>query len=304
MMQSRWRLGWAALTLAWCGCASATLFPVGKVDVEQLKRDSARRAELIDKWSSHPAVVLEYEKVVEHDVEAGTGYWTVRTMTVSRYLVIDHKDKQVTTFDHTAGEESEITRAEMVVLTPGREPARYGKAQLVEEKKNRGRRGYKFAYPDIERGSIVEERVEFVCRDPREAGEFSANLPLRFTWPALRIAAAFAYPARWSVMIKRVRPGRALDARVYKKSGKKVIVATARDVPPQPDSIYSPYNDEDGNYLRVYIQGNITASMVNWSEKTWEERAEKYAKYVLDNDDVFSRKVSDLADELIDGIEG
>jgi transglutaminase-like putative cysteine protease len=288
----------ALLGLA-AGCASR-VFPFEPIDLDKLRSERGRVEQLMKEHKDHAAVFLLVEHGLEHDVELGTGHWSVRGFHILRYLVIDEKDKELTTFDRRLSKNFRIKRAEIVVLPPDGEPRRFTEADLVQEKATGKRVRYKLAYPAVTRGTIIEERWETVCADPLKAPVFHRSFKLRYSYPTLRVAGGFVCPKEWSLAIKKAA-GK-LDVDLYESKGKHVLIARRQNVPAQPDEVYSPYDSEDGDYLRVSVTGARTPSMVYYARTTWEKVAKSHLKYVVENDAVFSRRVARQSEAITKGI--
>lgn len=294
---------WALPALVVCiGGCSSTAFKLKPVDLDNLRSARSEIPRLQEKYPEERAVFLHREQTHEHSEEFSTGYWSAKAIYILRYVVFDPTHEPLTTFKHMVDKGWELARADIVVLPPDGKERRFKRDDLIEEKRRGGRRTYKLAYPKVVKGTLIEERIELFCPDPADAhGTYRASIPLRFYYPTLRAVAGYSYPRKWSVLVKSVAPDRDGDFSVSETGNNRVIRVERSNVPPQPRERYSPYLDEDGDYLRLYVNFARTSKQTYHGSATWKQRAKRHLKYVVDNDAVFSRMVTERAREVTRG---
>ena len=291
----------AHLCAALAGCSSA-VFKFRRIDVDDVRSIRGQVAQLRKEYPEDKAVFLHREQTIEHMEEFSTGYWSAREINILRYVVFDPNHEPLTTFKRTVARHWELSDVDILVLSPDGREQRFKKGDLIEEKRFGGGRAYKLAYPRVTSGTIIEERVESYCPNPQDANDlFNISIPLRFSYPALKAVAAISYPRKWSLIVKKVAPDRARPISVYGSGDNRVVRAEASNVPPQPGEPYSPYDDEDGDYLRLYVNHARTELMAYYGSRSWERRAYRHLKYVVNNDATFSRLVAKRAREVTRG---
>jgi hypothetical protein len=242
------------------------------------------------------------ETVIEHEVMSLSGYWTLHQTYVGRYVVIDPSDSGTGTFSITTEKDEELTNVELIVVPPEGEPRKYGRDVLIRQEKAGGKASYKFAYPSVTRGTIVEERTELNYGDQRKEPTLRHRSRLRTRWPCQRVRVVYAYPKEWGVQVKRIAEGKALDYRVHDRGGKRHIVYEQTDVPPLPLEPYAPYFYEDGLQFRVAATLIRLSNWAYYAPIDWKAFAKQFRKYVVENDAVFSTRVSATARQVVRGL--
>ncbi len=283
-----------------CGCGGR-MFAMTPVDVTALQQARGAASTLTKKWAGYPGVILLAEDMLEHNIEAGTGQWTLFRVRVRRYLVLDAEDEEMTTFKLTTKENWELRNAEIVVLAPGGTPRRYGVEDLVKQQDGK-KTVYKLAYPRITTGTVVEERSEVQHIDQSQDPSLRHSIWLSSQLPCLKRRVAYSHPPRWVVMVKRINPSGGLGWKAHRSHDRRVIRCEKTDIPPLPEELFSPYSREDGIYLRLSVMHFEVNRLAYHGPTTWKKYAAKFRKYVVNNDAVFSGRVGDLTEKLVSKI--
>jgi hypothetical protein len=294
-------LGLLSILTASCTSRLYTLAPVDLVALQGTRLEAER---LVARHApdGHAAAIISVERVIEHELMPASGHWTMHATLVRRYVVIDPHNQTASTFSFTTEEDEELVQAELVVLPPRGEPRRYSRDLLVRQSRGDGRVSYKFAYPAVTRGTIIEERIETNFGDQRKNARLTFTIPLQHRWPCQRARAVFAYPAKWGVQVRKDASGQRLKYEVSERHGQRVISCERSDLPALQPERFAPYDLEDGVHLRLAMTLIEVSHGHYYSPVDWKAFGKKMCKHVVDNDSIFSRSVGTTALAVAGGI--
>jgi len=233
------------------------------------------------------------EDYLEHDLGHSGLDWSLFHIRVRRYLVLDPKHEKMTTYELSVDDNEELTQLEIVVTPPGKPPRRYSSADLIKQDKEKGKTLYKFAYPDMTNGTLIEVRREVRTVAKDNVLDLRHTMWLSHTLPCEKARISYSYPSRWSLLIKRTPAMRPLKRRSYYAGrGKQVVSYELADIPPQRDEAFSPSDRDDGVYVSFSL-GYMTMGRRSYEgPKNWKGYAEQFKKYVVEKDAIFSRQVA------------
>lgn len=292
----------AALALvcaALAGCGTRVFFfQLTKPGEYKASKDNA--ASLAKKHVGSPGVLLLAEDYLEHDLGHSGLDWSLFHIRVRRYLVLDPKHEKMTTYELTVDDNEELTRLEIVVTPPGKPPRRYSSADLIKQDKEKGKTLYKFAYPDMTNGTLIEVRREVRTVAKDNVLDLRHTMWLSHTLPCEKARISYSYPSRWSLRIKRTPATRPLKRRSYYAGrGKQVVSYELADIPPQRDEAFSPSDRDDGVYVSFSL-GYMTMGRRSYEgPKNWKAYAEQFKKYVVEKDAIFSRQVAQTTARVV-----
>ncbi len=300
------RLGCATLVVflvagALGGCASR-LFPLPAIDLPALEQARARSEALLRQHAGFPAVLLLHERTVEHEVMPGSGYWTLHETWVRRHLVLDHHASEAVNFQLRLQPPHQLIQADLLVLPPAGPPRRYGRADLVRQELAKGEVSYRFAYPAVTRGTIIEEHVELNSGDQLRQLITTHLAPVQFSWPCLLARLNFALPERWGLRLKRLGADAPLSVQVDARGDKRVIRYERRDVPGLRREPFRPYDREDGAYAHFLLTSASTSRRAYYGPTDWAALGKRVADELSYADPLLSSRVSDTARRLTAGL--
>jgi hypothetical protein len=284
---------------------------VSFLNVEELTAQKPPQVDLAtyeEKYSEYDGVYLLLEETVEHSGPKAAGLmgqlglpesWNYSHIYKEKALVLNPDCSWLTTLELRSLPDKLFIR----ITAPDGRTAVYGKSDMVEDKSKGGTYGYRFAYPDVTRGSIIETAYEYAYKVYPENFQYVAQckVMLQTGLPCERVRFTYAYPEWWEIKIKRLGKDRTLDYETVVDSvnRKKQLVYEAVDVPQLTDEPYSPYFRQFAPYVDLMI---TNLSMIGGSYKNtsdWQRWANNFDTYLLRDFDKPAPAVKRIADSLV-----
>jgi hypothetical protein len=283
-----------AAAIASCGSVNRMTYlrPPG-VDTIPVEVPKLDLAEYQKKYEKHDGVFLLSEQTIENVV--ATRDWEVIKLRRLRYLVLNPEAEWLTTFDIDTDSDERLTDVHIVVTSPEGKSRVFGYRDLKVDKKGDGGHSYKLAYPDVRKGSIIEESYELSAPP---MGNLAFDYALQFTVPCEKFKLKYIYPNEMTVQVKMIGPRRAVN---YVKSAdavyrKALMTYEATDVPAYESEPYSPYFKEHGDYLQFMAYYGFYGR-----ESSWSSLSREFAQYAIDKESFWSSKLENTVEEVTKG---
>jgi len=265
----------------------------------------ANSDELIDKYSKYDGVYLKIKDTYEHSATktnsllSRNGEWMYHRINSVKYLVINPDKQELTTFSIKLPPKTKFNSYYLVTLSPDKQIKRYDRTNLITEKDYNGMITYKFAIPDIRKGTTVEYGLDLSFY----GGPLEYDIPLQYTMPCEKLELKFAYPDWWEVRTKKisdsVNVGYKVNENIEEK--KKIISYEAENIPPITSEPFAPFFNEVAKYLRI----NFTLIDLSYPIKFfkgWNEIAHDYKNYAMNKEGFLSNKAGGKSDDLTEGL--
>jgi hypothetical protein len=292
--------GLLAVVLILTGCVPATTAYI-KRPVDDFGPPVQVNADALEaEYGRVDGVFLDREKTTEH-VAGGAyaGGWTYWEYLRLRYVVLNPEADWLTTQTITVRPGGTLDGASMRTIAPDGTVRQFAPSDFVVEEGSGGTT-YKLAYPNVERGTVIEERTRVKYASSYEfRPPFQYDEPFQFGVPAKRVQYRFAYPAAWEIEVKDTAQGVVPDYSLTQtEDGKKTILEyTVTDVPALPDEPYAPFFKETADYLEFHISRIEIAGMVSNAPDTWEAVADNYKRYATKRGGLFSSPIRKAVDQ-------
>ncbi|HYF02049.1 MAG TPA: hypothetical protein VEC36_01635 [Patescibacteria group bacterium] len=260
------------------------------VPLDSLKPHVINVEEYKSKYAKYDGVYLDVNDHREHYL--GNGGWQLYHVRTIKYVVLNPNTESLTTFNITADPSETLTGVFMHVFSPDGTVKKYTASDLVVEKTSYGARTYKFAYPDIKPGTVIEEGFEL-----RHSNQYDPTLdhdiPLQYTMPCEHLSQSVTYPKSWVMQVKRIAPNTVPGIKKTESADKQSITLAyeAIDVPAREDEIYSPYFKEYGKYFEMMFTHIMTPGGFYNGPDSWSKLSSQFTKYVLDKESFWSSSV-------------
>ncbi len=300
-----------ACLLVSCGTTSKR---VAQFVVPEIRPDQYEPVDIAayeQKYGKEDGVYLSYERTMEHygakvneDGAAlfgvfatiGAG-WNYVDIVMRKFLVLNPDAQWLTTFSIGYKPKSLYLR----VTTPDGNVRQYGLEDLQEEKDERGGKNYKFAYPDIVKGTIIEEGIQITFE-----GQFAPmdyDIPLQFSIPCEKLKMSYAYPDWWGIMIKDIRKGYRPNyiLTTDKINHKNFLTFEAIDIPAYQAELFAPYFKEIGNYLEFMVTELSMKTLKMDRPTDWVTLNERIWKSFFKKSEKNQKVIESTAHEIIKG---
>jgi predicted transport protein len=240
---------------------------------------------------------------------SGAGYfWSMEFRVAEKLAVFVPEDDGLSTIDIQVDRGRELQEAHFSVLTPDGRFLTYGLGDLVRSENGDGSCEYKFALPQVGKGSVVTRTYLISEPDCLKYPPMHYSIPMQFTLPCRKVTFSYACPANWKVAVKRGLDGAPLpmDIRKDPQTGASIMTFTRKDVPAATSEAFSPFYRELATYVsldltKIFMTCNGYRPLSYVAPDDWSGLADQFKFYTLNKDAVFSSRVQDQAKALAEG---
>lgn len=293
-------LSLCAVVLASCTSSKRVHF-LQEISGDSLKTKQVDLAEYEKKYSKYDGVFLESEQTLEH-VGGDRSSWYFYKMRRLRFLVLNPDAEWLTTFKLDVEDGVRVDQIYINILSPDGTVRRYGLGDLKIEKSTGDDKVYKFAYPDIQKGSIIEEGYELRQNPYGDASILRHSIPLQFSVPCEHLSVTYAFPEWWGIQFKTNEAG---ETEPYKtttdhENHKISVKYEASMVPAVEDEPYSPFFRELATFMEFMVTKLSMSPVTYASPASWSVFADDFKGYFIDKESFWSGKVGSTVDDLIE----
>ncbi len=205
-------------------------------------------------YTGHDAVYLEHKFSEEHVGDYTS--WKYYAVSKLRYVVLNPEADWATTFRVVINDEDQnLDSVYMTITTPDGKTSHFGKSDLFIEQSGDGSTQYKFAYPDVRKGSMIEEGyiVRTTSGERRTIREHF--FPIKTGVPAEKVIYKYIYPARWGLRFKRIAADAVTpsDLTFHKESNARILEIQGNNMTAWEDEAWSPYQLDVIPYLEFSV---------------------------------------------------
>lgn len=299
------------------GCTGVDVLSTFRTDLTQRPLDELPPIPAFDidrlaaEHEGEPAYFFDVDRTMEHVFLLPESFvWIFVEDLRQSYVVLDPEEDRYTTFKMELADRQNLDGVFLRTTSPSGEVRTYTEADLIRDRED-DKTILRFAYPAVERGTVIEEAI----RTNREATrEYQPPLyidePLQREVPVANFAFRYIYPSYWAMAIKSIGPREVppydLDRSTYER--RTVVTFFGENLPGFPDEPFSPYFKEVAPYLEMHV-----TSIANpWGGEdplyqgptTWQEISESVSNYAHDKGGRRSyNAVRELAQSLTDGLD-
>lgn len=252
------------------------------IDIEAYKK----------KYEGKDGVFIENVDIIDH-VMAGPD-WEAYRISSLRFMILNKDAEWLNTFVVRVGSGDKLKNAYVNVLSPDGTSRSYTVADMKMEKDSDGETVYRFAYPDVKAGTVVDEG--YVIHYGYGASVSEREFPLQFSVPCEKLSVKFAYPKECDVRVKSIAPGKKLNYK-YDDNIKNVQVLEydATNIPAIADEPYSPYLKERADYLELAIVGYNGRGVI----RSWSDYADEFKSFAIDKESFWRDRAGDVLDDIV-----
>ncbi len=240
--------------------------------------------DFIEKYEDYDGVYLSINETIEHSgTKQGAGEpWKYVRIRQIKYMVLNPDNERLTTLKLSASEAADFESIYSRVTYPDGTIKEYDSSNYIMEE-NSGSRIYKFIYPNIVKGTIIEEgnSVSYNAWAPRPPLEH--DIPLQFNIPCLSVKFKYAYPDWWHINYKKIAKYRNYPFGIEKdeKNHKRIITVSAQNVGAIKNELYTPAFKELANYFQFMITSLQMNGTSYYAPSSWSKVASTFEKYAM-----------------------
>ncbi|HEX8297697.1 MAG TPA: hypothetical protein VF594_00940 [Rubricoccaceae bacterium] len=244
-----------------------------------VRLDSLRTA-----YPNLPMAYLTDERTIEHQFDFPSEWDFVQDVR-RQYVVLDPDDTQATTFGVTLGRRDVLEGAHLRLVSPDGAESVFALADLVREQDG-GAVSYKFAYPNVVAGSVIEESYRLrQTTDRTFQPPLYHDIALQREVPVDQMTVRYVYPSSWSLAVKQVGPQRMPEFQLDRTTLPHSSILTVRrdHVAPFADEPYSPFFKEVAPYLEFAVTAIHVGDVLPLYQAptSWEALATDFGRYAF-----------------------
>jgi hypothetical protein len=252
-------------------------------------------ASYLSRYGDKDGVYLSVSESFEHSGESSesmnTFVWKFHHVRQIAYVVINPDAQNLTTFGVRVRSNQALKDVFLKHTSPSGQVHAYSLAHLRQEKNSDGSVTYKFVYPSIEKGSLIEEGYEIEYRDLLRYPPLSHEVALQYDYPIEKIKFRYAYPNWWNINVKRLRGDYTLPVREERDVANKkiVLVYEAKDVQPYASEPFAPFRKEVVDYVELMITHLRMGGLFYTATSSWDMIARQLESYASIKSDYLKR---------------
>lgn len=261
--------------------------------------------ELEIKYSEYDGVFLKVKNLFDHSATTGNpwvrGNWSYHRVNTFKYVIFNTENTSLSTITFNTHPKAKINSFYLVVKNPDNAITRYSLNDLIAEKDAKGYLIYKFALPNIKKGSLVEYGTDLTYNSVYVRPPLEYDVELQYEFPCEDLQLEFAYPDWWKIKTKNIAKNSSIDYKEIHKieEKKRVLSYYAVNIDPIVSEQYSPYFKDLAKYLRWNIT-DIDLSMPVQIIKGWKSIADDYKNYAMNKETFLTTSVGNKTDDLIE----
>lgn len=305
----------AAAALLSVGCQEAIVRTSGIPANFAADSATVDRKDLEARYPDREAVCLEYFHEAEHLAQEtihgtdglGVGplelnWWLYQTY-IQKYLIFK-PESRFSEFQAYVPREALLKQAILWIEAPDGSRKQFGPSDLTRETDSDGDTTYKFAFPQVSKGSIIGYAYSISRRVRAESIPVYYESRLHMDIPCEKLTFKYTYPSWWNLQVKRLGPDTPLPLQIRKNESNKQITLTyaAEHVPEVVSEPFSPFIKELYPYAKIHIMrmdmmagGRIVRYT---APKTWKEAGAKFNEFYNEKEPIISSLVEDTTKQV------
>lgn len=258
------------------------------------------------KYPDADGVYLEYERNIQNYGNVVMTFMTFgyNSSVRSKILVLNPKNQMFNSFKLDNAGEKSLEKLYLKTTSPeGKVNLYYGK-DLIREVNSEGLYNYRFVYPEIKKGTIIEEAYE---KDfpvlPIISIPLENDIPVQMELPCEKLSFNFAFPKWFDLKVKKTSADKDLNYKFTndEENNNRILSYTDKDIPEYVQEPFSPYFKETGKYLTFKVARIDMGSVKYNSAESWKEFASKFEDYAIDRDGFLFSDIVPLTADIVKG---
>ncbi len=222
------------------------------------KLDSLNIPALENKYKGYDAVYLDRTLEIDHALNPEWEY--IVNFSVS-YVVLNTESMPFTSFELENPWGYEVSNICLRATNPNGEYAEYSLKDCRLEKGSNGQDIYRFAYPNVVKGTIIQESYERM----KKIGNglippISDVVNLQYSVPILKQKYQISFPTEWEIQFKKNDNNKKITLFNMQEENKKKFVFMDSDIPGYKQESYSKSLMQSDKYIQwlfneIYVYG-------------------------------------------------
>lgn len=252
---------------------------------------------LMELYPNDDGVFLSYRNILEVTATKnfiGGEFSHERRRYVERsYMILNPTNEALSTFIFREGTDK-LLMVSLKITHPDGTNERVGMSLLKKEKDANGSMVYKYAYPNVQKGTVVQEHFSYLKNDMQSAifrDLVESEFVFTSEFPILDYTFCFSYPSWWKVAYKRQNiPASSVSTQVDEKKDQINTTFRLNSIPAWVNEPYSPYRREMVPSLKIkVIECGLYIDAGNFaSPKDWESVSDFYKEYAVNENFLFN----------------
>jgi hypothetical protein len=255
------------------------------------------------KYEDYDGVYLRKEYLLEHTSGEGGSFWSYYEISKQKHMVLNPDSEALTTFKLGINKAIDISTIYLRITYPNMEVKQYGYDDLHKEKTSENQVTYKFVYPNVTRGTIIEEGYQLTYNVMKIDPPLIHSIDLQFPIPCEKYRFSYTFPSWWTIQTKKVSDNQIVDFNVTEEGNKSKISYSAQDIPAYIEESYAPSLLEGGKCFEFQVlQMQLGPSKLT-GHLSWDQAVDDFVEFATKKGERLSSKMIFTANDLIKGIE-
>lgn len=247
------------------------------------------------KYADHDGVFINYEYLLEP-----TNEYANYEISQKKYMVLNPDNEKLTTFEMRTNDDIDISTIYLRITYPNKEVKQFGVNDLHMEKTTENLTTYKLVYPNVTKGTIIEEGYELThTYHPR-----THSINLQFHIPCEKYKFTYKFPSKWTIQAKKVSDYLDVKVNFTEEEKTNTISYSADNIPAYIEEPYAPPLVEQGKCFQFQVLQEMKTAVSYTAPLSWDEAVEGFVEYATKKGEIIGSSVAKTTNELTKGIEG
>ena len=255
------------------------------------------------KYDEHDGVFLNNEYLLEHTSGERGRMWAFYETSKKKYMVLNPDNEKLTTFTLRINKKIELSKIYLRITYPNNEVKQYGIDDLLLEKTTKNLTTYKFVYPNVTKGTIIEEGYKLTYNILKVTPPRIHSIDLQFSIPCEKYRFSYTFPSWWTIQAKKVSDYLDVKVNFTEEGDKSTISYSADNIPAYIEEPYAPSLLEGGKCFQFQVL-QAKWGPVTWTAPlSWDEAVKDFVEYATKRGKRLGSRVVKTTNDLIKGID-
>ena len=221
------------------------------------------------------------------------------TSVYRKYIVLNPDNDSYTTLSFTLNKFSVIDSLIISVKYPHGVKKFFTINDFDKEKNSAGSIIYKLAYPNVVKGTVIEEGYDITQNSHIQKKTYDTQI-LSTRIPCKKFTYRFALPSWMSIDVKDIAKDIKLDYKQEVKENKTIYTYSKNDIKIYKDEIYSPYLKDIVNYFTYRLTNYVLSGYIVDIPDNWNDISKQFEGFIMHKDGFLRFNVGSVTRDLIE----